>query len=68
MTHDVNEAIFLGQRVLVLGRGRLVKDIPVNMTYPRDLLSRECYNLREEILDFFLEQIKMNKPILGGVR
>ena len=53
VTHDVDEAIFLGQRVLVLDQGRLVKDIPVNLGYPRDPLSGECYSLREEILGFF---------------
>ena len=53
VTHDVDEAIFLGQRVLVLDQGRLVKDLPVNLAYPRDPLSRECYASREEILNFF---------------
>lgn len=53
VTHDVDEAIFLGQRVLVLDRGRLIKDVPLNMDYPRDPLSRVCYILREEILGFF---------------
>jgi sulfonate transport system ATP-binding protein len=53
VTHDVDEAIFLGQHVLVLDRGRLVKDVPVHLRYPRDPLSRECYALREEILGFF---------------
>ena len=53
VTHDVDEAIFLGQRVLVLDQGRLVKDVPVNLPYPRDPLSKECYALREEILSFF---------------
>jgi sulfonate transport system ATP-binding protein len=52
VTHDVDEAVFLGQRILVLDRGRLVKEMAVNLEYPRNPLSSECYRLREEILDF----------------
>jgi sulfonate transport system ATP-binding protein len=53
VTHDVDEAIFLGQRVLVMDQGRLVREIEVDLTYPRDPLSKECYALREELLSFF---------------
>jgi sulfonate transport system ATP-binding protein len=53
VTHDVDEAIFLGQRVLVMDQGRLIREIEVNLAYPRDPLSKECYTLREEILSFF---------------
>jgi len=53
VTHDVDEAIFLGQRVLVMDQGRLVKEVAVDLSYPRDPLSRECYALREEIMSFF---------------
>jgi sulfonate transport system ATP-binding protein len=58
VTHDVDEAIFLGKRVLVLDQGRLVKEILVNLDYPRDPLSRECYDLREEILSFLFRDGK----------
>lgn len=61
VTHDVDEAIFLGQRVLVLDQGRLIKEVPVNLAYPRDPTSRECYALREEILSFFFGQDKIIK-------
>jgi len=53
VTHDVDEAIFLGQRVLVMDEGRLTKEIHVNLAYPRDPLSKECYTLREELLSHF---------------
>ena len=53
VTHDVDEAIFLGQRVLVIDQGRLVKEINVGLAYPRDPFSKECYVLREELLSFF---------------
>lgn len=53
VTHDVDEAIFLGQQVLVMDQGRLINKIKVNLEYPRDPLSKDCYALREEILRFF---------------
>ena len=37
VTHSVYEAVFLSQRVLVMGRpGRVVDDIAIDMPYPRD--------------------------------
>jgi sulfonate transport system ATP-binding protein len=53
VTHDVDEAIFLGQRVLVMDQGKIIRKTAVDLPYPRDTLSREFYALREEILGFF---------------
>ena len=53
VTHDVDEAIFLGQRVLILDQGRLISDIPVALTYPRDPLSQPFYLFREQLLSVF---------------
>jgi NitT/TauT family transport system ATP-binding protein len=43
VTHDIDEAVMLGDRVLVLsGRpGRIMQDLPVPLERPRDLLNRE---------------------------
>ncbi len=53
VTHDIDEAIFMGQRVLILNEGQLIRDIPVELDYPRDPLSRGYFILREEILNAF---------------
>ncbi len=53
VTHDVDEAIFLGQRVLVMDEGQLIREIEIHLAYPRDPLSNECYALREKLLSFF---------------
>jgi sulfonate transport system ATP-binding protein len=53
VTHDVDEAVFLGQRVFVMDQGRLIRETEVGLPYPRDPLSKEFYDLREEILSFF---------------
>lgn len=38
VTHDIDEAIFLGDRVLVMsaGPGHIISDIPIDLPRPRD--------------------------------
>ena len=50
VTHDVSEAIYLGQRILVMDEGRIVKEIPIEMSYPRNLASSDILNIQTEIL------------------
>lgn len=40
ITHDIEEAIYLSERVLVMGRnpGRVIEEIPIDVPYPRDQL------------------------------
>ena len=51
VTHDVSEAAYLGQRVLVMDAGRLVGDVPINAAYPRNPLSGELLSAQQQILD-----------------
>ena len=51
VTHDVSEAAYLGQRVLVMDAGRLVGDVPINAAYPRNPLSSELLGAQQQILD-----------------
>ena len=56
VTHDVEEAVFLGQRVVVLGShpGRVVADIPVPLGDDRDLTTKrlpEFQALRARVED-----------------
>lgn len=50
VTHDVEEAVLLGQRILVMERGRLVGDLTNDLAYPRDALAPEFLVLRERIM------------------
>ena len=50
VTHDVSEAIYLGQKILVMDEGRIVKEIPIEMSYPRNLASSDILNIQTEIL------------------
>ena len=50
VTHDVEEAILLGERVLIMQKGSIADDIPVRLSYPRDPASSEVLSLRRQIL------------------
>jgi len=50
VTHDVDEAIALAQRILVLRDGRFVTDIPVDIPTPRHRGGNEFGRLRSRLL------------------
>lgn len=53
VTHDVDEAIYMGTRVLVMDAnpGRIVDDIKIDQTYPRDRSSQVFVEYRNRILN-----------------
>jgi NitT/TauT family transport system ATP-binding protein len=56
VTHNVSEAVYLSQRVLVMSRrpGRIVADIDIPFAYPRDASLRtslEFAHLTRQIAD-----------------
>jgi len=70
VTHDVEEAVFLGQRVLVLGSNpdRIVADLPVDLPPHRDLQSRRqprFLALRAEVEDLVRGQLAAATPGQG---
>ncbi|MEV4333692.1 ABC transporter ATP-binding protein [Streptomyces sp. NPDC049597] len=50
VTHDVDEAIALADRVVVLDRGRIAADLPVELPAPRRHGSPEYASLRDRLL------------------
>ena len=61
VTHDVDEAIYMGTRVLVMDAnpGRIIADIPIELPFPRDRSSSAFVAYRNDIL---------NKLHFGGVK
>jgi sulfonate transport system ATP-binding protein len=51
VTHDVTEAIFLAQTVLVMDAGSLIREISVPLPYPRNPASPGFLQIQAEILD-----------------
>jgi len=53
VTHDVDEAIYMGTRVLVMDAhpGRVIADITIDQPFPRDRSSREFVEYRNDILN-----------------
>jgi ABC-type nitrate/sulfonate/bicarbonate transport system, ATPase component len=66
VTHDVDEAIFLGDRVVVMSSrpGTINKIIPVNLPRPRDRNSDEFIQIKKEI---YAELFKEEQEFLDYV-
>lgn len=56
VTHDVEEAVALADRVLLIEDHRISLDVPVALGRPRDRASREFAAIRSFILDRILEK------------
>ena len=61
VTHDVDEAVALADRVLVLDRGSIVLDLPNPMPRPRDRAAPAFVALRARLLD----QLGVHEPTFG---
>ena len=51
VTHDVNEAVYLGRKVAIMNAGRIEKVIDVNLDYPRRPSTLEFNTISESVLN-----------------
>jgi NitT/TauT family transport system ATP-binding protein len=56
VTHDIDEAVFLGDRILILVDGEITSDVRVKLEVPRDVkskMSKPFWDAKSEILELF---------------
>lgn len=51
VTHDVEEAVYLGQKVVIMDKGKIMDEIAVDVPYSRKENSQKLYSLKEDILN-----------------
>ena len=51
VTHDVSEAVYLGQKILVMEAGQLIREVSVDLPYPRQAADLALLQYQQEILD-----------------
>ena len=51
VTHDVSEAVYLGQKILVMEAGQLIREVSVDLPYPRQAADPALLQYQQEILD-----------------
>ncbi|MGG6295080.1 ABC transporter ATP-binding protein [Leptolyngbya sp. AN02str] len=56
VTHDVEEAVYLANRVLVIENGQLRLNLSIDLMHPRNEGSPEFASLKTQILDFILQR------------
>lgn len=62
VTHDIDEAIFLSDRIVILSErpGSIKEIIPVDLPRPRDRSNNLFLNIRKKILTIFLGDSELN--------
>jgi sulfonate transport system ATP-binding protein len=50
VTHDIDEAVHLGDRILLMEDGRITLDLPVHLPHPRRREQSDCVALRVRLL------------------
>ena len=63
ITHDVEEAVALADRVLVLDQGQITLEVAVNLPRPRPRTSLEFINLKEQVLNAVLNTGGKSSPV-----
>ena len=56
VTHDVDEAVLLGQRVIVMGDGKILNEFAVPLPYPRNTADKEFYDIRTQVLQAIMTE------------
>ena len=55
VTHDIEEALYLGQRLIIIDEGKILEDIDIVENYPRDIHSAKFSRLREKAVNTIMD-------------
>jgi NitT/TauT family transport system ATP-binding protein len=60
VTHNVDEAVFLSDRILILSKrpAKIIEVFEVNFPRPRDRTSQECNQIRKEVLEILTKAMQ----------
>ncbi|MGA2712535.1 MAG: nitrate/sulfonate/bicarbonate ABC transporter ATP-binding protein [Bryobacteraceae bacterium] len=71
VTHNIEEAVLMCDRILVLASGRIASEIPVALPHPRNRQSTEFQTVVDELYSILtsraIESIKAHGQIHGGL-
>lgn len=65
VTHDVDEAVLLADRVLVLDQGRIAADIAITQERPRSAERRQFQQVRAQLLELLGVEIEALAPVVA---
>lgn len=51
VTHDIDEAIYLGQHIIVMNNGKVINEIDIEDSYPRNLDSLYLLEIKKSIMN-----------------
>lgn len=60
VTHDVDEAVFLGQKVVIIEAGRIIHQVPIKLPYPREVAAQTFFELREKLITSIMHEEQLN--------
>lgn len=64
VTHDVDEAVLLGQQVIILEKGHIKKQLSIKLPYPRNPVSDKFFKYRQEILQTIMGDQEPRREII----
>jgi sulfonate transport system ATP-binding protein len=50
VTHNVDEALLIGHKIVILDKGKIIKEYKIDLEFPRDIYSQKLLNIKKDIL------------------